>query len=142
MTKVDFYVLPANGMSREQLACRLTEKAWNKQHHIYIHTGSVQEAQRIDDLLWTFNQDSFLPHNLVTDAASVTAPIRIGYEEAPDMECDVLINLSHEVPAFFSRFMRIAELVDQNKNTRNQARERFRFYRERGYPLDSHELTA
>ena len=142
MTKVDFYVLPANGMSRVQLACKLTEKAWHKQHNIYIHTDSAQAAKHIDDLLWTFSQDSFLPHNLTTDVATASAPIRIGHEDAPDMECDVLINLSHDVPAFFSRFMRVAELVDQNDSTRQQARDRFRFYRERGYPLESHELSG
>lgn len=141
MTKVDFYILKDNNaMNRDTLACRLAEKAYQQQHHIYLHTQSQQDAQRLDDLLWTFNQGSFLPHDIVDTSTPSTAPIKIGFGETTLEDYDVLINLGNEVPKHFSRFTRIAELVDANESARQQARERFRFYRDRGYPLESHEL--
>jgi DNA polymerase III subunit chi len=54
----------------------------------------------------------------------------------------VLINLGAEVPQFFGRFERVAELVDQRPELLAQSRERFRFYRERGYELNTHQLKA
>ena len=143
MTKIDFYILPEqSSQSRELLACRLAEKAYLKQHNIYIHAASREQAATLDDLLWTFNQGSFLPHDLTVTGNKTGAPISIGYQDAPDIEYDVMINLSEEIPAFFSRFTRVAELVDQAPTSRNLARERYRFYRDRGYSLDSHELKA
>lgn len=141
MTKVDFYILKDNStLNRETLACRLTEKAYQQQHHIYVHTDSQQDAQRLDDLMWTFNQGSFLPHEIIVADTSSATPIKIGFGETTLDEYDVLINLGNEIPKHFSRFTRVAELVDADEQARNQARERFRFYRDRGYPLDSHDI--
>jgi DNA polymerase-3 subunit chi len=141
MTKIDFYILSEQAsQSRELLACRLAEKAYHKQHHIYIHTASQEQASMLDNLLWTFNQGSFLPHDLLPGNGSPAAPISIGYQDAPDIDYDVMINLSEAIPPFFSRFTRVAEVVDQAPASRSQARERYRFYRDRGYSLDTHEL--
>lgn len=141
MTKIDFYILKNNAtLNRATLACRLAEKAYQQQHHIYIHADSQQDAQRLDDLLWTFNQGSFLPHEIIEANTPCTAPIKIGFAETVLDDYDVLINLGHEIPKHFSRFTRVAELVEADEQARQQARERFRFYRDRGYPLESHEL--
>ena len=143
MTKVDFYLLPEQAsQSRELLACRLAEKAFHKQHHIYIHAASLDQATRLDDLLWTFNQGSFLPHDLVTPDKPATTVITIGYQDAPAIKYDVMINLSEAIPPFFSRFTRVAEVVDPAPDSRKEARERYRFYRDRGYALDTHELKS
>jgi DNA polymerase-3 subunit chi len=140
MTKVDFYIL-ASG-SREHTACKLSEKAYNLGHRVYVHTESAQQAQQIDELLWTFRDGSFVPHEQYQTDADNDCPIQIGCNESPDTECDVLINLASEVPLFFSRFLRVAELVGAETNAKTQGRDRFRFYRDRGYPLETHELTA
>ena len=65
----------------------------------------------------------------------------IGHAHEPPLEFDVLVNLADQVPLFFSRFTRVAEIVDGDENRKQQARERFRFYRDRGYPLNSHDIT-
>ncbi len=54
----------------------------------------------------------------------------------------MLINLAAEVPLFFSRFERVAELVNEQADTRSQGRARYSFYRERGYPLHTHEIKG
>ena len=56
------------------------------------------------------------------------------------MDCEVLINLADEVPDFFSRYARVAEIVDADAIRREKGRERFRFYRDRGYQLQTHQL--
>lgn len=141
MTRVDFYILEdAAADARQRFACRLAEKAWLRGHKVYIHTGDPQLSTRMDQLLWTFRQESFVPHSLDDDPAADEAQIHIGHSENPRHHDEVLINLAGEVPLFFSRFQRVAEVIDASEETRRAGRERFRFYRDRGYPLDSHSI--
>lgn len=140
MTRVDFYILDQQA-GRPQFACRLAEKAVLQGHRVYIHTADEQAAQELDRLLWTFSDGSFLPHALAaSEPADSLAPVHIGHGQEPLDHDQVLINLADEIPLFFSRFERVAEIVDGDQGAREQARERFRFYRERGYELNSHSL--
>jgi DNA polymerase III subunit chi len=141
MTRVDFYILQdSRPEAYPQLACRLTEKAYKKGHRVYIHTTSPAQVQQLDDLLWTFRAGSFLPHTVAQDKPVDNQPILLGLDAAPQGMDDVLVNLASEVPAFFSRFNRVAELVGGNEEERSSARERYRFYQERGYTLKTHKL--
>lgn len=142
MTRVDFYLLSGTAAGeREKLACRLTEKAWKLKHKIYLHSGSEPESRRLDDLLWSFRAESFIPHNLLEESSGKTEAILLGYQEAPELiDHDILINLSAEVPSFFSRFERLIEVINENDAIREAGRKRYRFYQERGYALNTHKL--
>ncbi|MDX1252836.1 MAG: DNA polymerase III subunit chi [Gammaproteobacteria bacterium] len=147
MTRIDFYILPdSTPSSRPLLACRLADKAYKLGHHIYIHAESPEQAMQMDDLLWTFSQGSFLPHARVEDQGNPAPPILIGHGDepalSPEASADVLINLASEVPLFFSRFERVAEIVDQGDTQKLAGRERYRFYRDRGYALQSHNVAT
>ena len=140
MTKVDFYILGSN--AREHTACKLIEKAYSLGHQIYVYTDSEAQARHIDELLWTFRDGSFLPHELIQSGQEGRSPILVGSANAPESSNDVLVNLGENVPLFFSRFLRVAEIIGNTEDSKRQGRERFKFYRERGYPLDTHELPA
>jgi DNA polymerase-3 subunit chi len=141
MTKVDFYLLDDSADSRERFACRLTEKAWRHGHRVYLLAPDKPAAHELDDLLWTFSQGSFVPHAVCGQEADADVhPVLIGHTEPPAALSDVLISLSPEVPAWFSRFTRVAELVGTSEDDKARARDHFRFYRERGYPLETHKL--
>jgi DNA polymerase-3 subunit chi len=140
MTRVDFYILgDAAKADRYLTACRLAEKAWGLGHRVHVHTASRDEAARVDEKLWTFRDGSFLPHEIVTDGEP-PCPVTVSDTWEPTGECEVLINLAPEVPPFFSRFERVAEIIDRDEEARQLGRERFRFYRDRGYDLTTHEL--
>ena len=143
MPQIDFYIIAEDsGNSRLLLACRLIEKAYNLNHKIYIHASNSGHCEQMDDLLWTFKQNSFIPHAYV-DGNEVDTPVLLGWQSeavANLSQHDVLINLSESVPGFFSRFSRIIELVDQNELVLKQSRVRFRQYREQGFEPASHKL--
>lgn len=142
MTRVDFYISPnVAPTTRQQLACRIAEKAYLKQHQVYLHVPSAEVATQLDTLLWIFRAGSFIPHAQLQDPHAKDCPVVIGYGEPPSEVHDVLINLADEVPGFFSRFSRVAEIISGDDPTRSKGRERYKFYRERGYPLESHELN-
>jgi len=139
MTRVDFYILDEDaGENRQHYACRLTDKAYRQGRKVYIHTSSQAEAQMLDRLLWTFRDQSFVPHGIAGATDPDITPVIIGEQEPPEQADDVLINLSAEVPPFFSRFERVAEIVDQQEEIKQASRKHYQFYRDRGYPLNTH----
>ena len=143
MTRIDFYILSTpSAQSRQLTACRLAEKAYSMDHTIYIHTRDREQASHLDNLLWTFRAGSFLPHEQHGEAVNETVPIIIGHDNEPEYHNQVLINLDDNVPMFFSRFERVAEIIGADEESRAAGRERFRFYRERGYDLQTHNLSG
>lgn len=95
----------------------------------------------MDRLLWTFSDQSFVPHARLGKGDPEVNPVLIGDVQDASGEHDVLINLAREVPGCFARFERLAECVDNEPGVREASRERYRFYRDRGYPLALHEIT-
>ena len=141
MTQVDFYVLDDRAMgNRFTLACRLSEKIYHQGRRIFIHTDSEEESRHMNRLLWTFRQGSFIPHGMAKECDPLTTPIIISHDKESGEEKDVLINLASGVPSFFSRFERVAEIVDKEPQVVTSGRERFRFYRDRCYPLNKHDI--
>lgn len=144
MTRIDFYILdrPASD-ARLLLACRLAEKAVDQNYEVLINASSESESLRLDELLWTFSQGSFLPHRLLGDPGKAVEGehVLIGCGQEPGEDhTDVLINLAPAVPPFFSRFERVAEIVSAGDENKSAGRERFRYYRDRGYELQTHQV--
>lgn len=141
MTRVDFYILGDQSPGdRFQLACRIADKAWQQGHRVYLHTNSDAESRHLDKLLWTHREESFIPHGLISESDTLLTPVLIGHGEQAGDEHDVLVNLAAGVPPFFSRFSRLAELIDRDPDVRAAGRDRYRTYRDRGYTLNSHNL--
>jgi len=140
MTKIDFYVGKTNSLqARLLLACKVVMKAHQQQLHTYIHTDAPTTSGKLDELLWTFNELAFIPHALAP-AKDQNVRILIGHDHEPMENCGLLINLSNEIPTFFSRFERLAEMLDQEEAVLHAGRKRYQFYRDRGYNLDYHQL--
>lgn len=139
MTRIDFYQIDSDEAPL-LFTCRLIEKAYRQGRQIYIHTISEEQSIELDELLWSFRSDRFIPHVLQTTPDS--SPIKIGNDHEPEEHQDVLINLSQKVPDFFSRFDRVAEIVPLDEQSRQFARENYQFYKERGYSLHYHEMKG
>ena len=152
MTRIDFYTLSTDNLdARLRVACRIAQKAVQQRHHVFVNAADETDANRLDDLLWTFSQGSFIPH-LVAGRGAVAdgdEPVVIGVGDTdsaddPPAEAgehwDVMINLAQEVPGFFSRYARVAEVVDADPARRTQGRQRYRYYQDRGYKLETHPI--
>ncbi len=152
VTRVDFYVLKTDSVdSRLRTACRIAQKAVQHRQHVYINTADKTDADKLDGLLWTFSQGSFIPH-IVAGRGQTTdgdEPVVIGTDESQSAEVpsggpgehwDVMINLASAVPPYFSRYARVAEVVDADPARRDEGRQRYRFYKDRGYELNTHQI--
>jgi DNA polymerase-3 subunit chi len=141
--RVDFYVLSGAGdKQRLAFACRLTEKAYLKDLRVVINNDSLSEAQLLDDMLWTFNDRSFVPHQLLTDEGAMdpATQVRLAVDPAA-ASADLLVNLAARLPADWQSYPRIAEIIDADAERRRLGRERFKTYRDLKVTLQTHQLT-
>jgi DNA polymerase III subunit chi len=136
MTEVSFYILQDHeAEARWLFSCRLIEKAHRLGHQVLVAVDSVADAEYLDDLLWRFNPESFVPHRRLDAQDQPPAPIEITANQECGEHHDVLVNLSRQVPEHFSRFQRLSEVVIQDPLVLQSTREHFSFYKSRGYPV-------
>ena len=140
MTQVDFYLLSTSDVAlRLRYACVLAELEYKQGKTVYLNMQSPEDCKAIDEKLWSFRDNSFIPHNI---AGAGTAPIIIGCAPNIPTTDDVLINLCHPVPDFFSRFHHVKEIVIEEDKIKDETRKNFRYYKDRGYPLQHHKINA
>lgn len=144
--RVDFYILKSSAArQRWAFACRLTEKAYLRDLKVVVLSETAADAAAIDEMLWTFSDRSFVPHEIWrdapgSDASTAAAPVQLTPDLEPLGPADLLVNLSDRLPARLERFARIAEIIDADDARRRLGRDRFRAYRELKLPLETHQL--
>ena len=138
MTQIDFYTHVEDKLAT---ACRLATKAYAADKRVLVWCPDVDVAGRFDRMLWTTPAIGFIPHCLASDALAPETPIVIDYHGSDPAHDDVLINLRAEWPPLFSRFQRLIEVVSVEDEDRRRARERYKFYRDRGYEIRTHDLS-
>jgi DNA polymerase III subunit chi len=139
MTQIDFYVQVD---SRLQMACMLAAKALSRGVRMMILTADSETTDKVDRLLWTHSPIGFLPHCRAQHRLAGMTPIILDHVAEPVVHEQILVNLRDEAPPHFSRFERLMEIVTREEPDRERARARFRFYRERGYDIRTHDLSA
>ncbi|MDD7805218.1 MAG: DNA polymerase III subunit chi [Endozoicomonas sp. (ex Botrylloides leachii)] len=133
MPKIIFYILKSGGSSVEYIACRLVAKAWREGHAVQIYTPSIEISQQLDTLLWSWQEDSFIPHAIITDQTSAQLPPVIISSEPPDKRLDsILINMTPATIANVMHCRHICEIVTEEAEGRALSRAKFRNYRQKG----------
>lgn len=137
MTEVLFYTQAAN---RLKTVCQISAKALTQNRRVLILTPGAAATDEISRMLWTSPAIGFSPHCRCADRLAAVTPIIVDHQTEPWVHDDVLINLCDDTPACFSRFHRLVEVVGPNESERSSARERYKFYRDRGYDIRTHAL--
>ncbi len=142
MTNINFYVSKEEGWNnRLAIVHRLVTIATQQKLAIHIHTNNESESKSLDDFLWKHQKPSFFPHAILAKGdPQLKAEISIGHDYEPMKNCEYLIKLSSERPEFFSRYLKLAEIIDNNEEIVTAGRKRYAFYKERGYTLGYHKL--
>ena len=136
--QVNFYTLPSSEpQSRLQFVCRLTEKAYSLGHRIHIQADSEQQSKLLDDLLWQYAPSSFIPHCRI---GSGSEPVTVGTDIAAATHADVLINLDKQPCHIEEQFSRINEVISSDSESLAQGRDRYRFYKEKAYQIETFKL--
>lgn len=143
IARVDFYVLRST-LARQRLtfACRLTEKAYLRDMNVVIWNDDGADTEAMDELLWTFNERSFVPHAVHHGGTSPdpSTPVHLTGDLSGVERADLLVNLGGRLPDGLQRFGRIAEVIDADEERRRLGRERFKAYRDLKLTLETHQL--
>jgi len=144
MPQVEFYILPdADDRARLKLACRLTERAYLAGQRVFIALEDEIQMRGFDDMLWTFGDRSFVPHEQFCDDQQwQQTPVLLGCAEQPQQAFDLMLNLGSLVPPAAALATQIAEIIDADDTRRRAGRARFRHYRDQGSMPKTHNLTA
>lgn len=141
-TRVDFYIINANNdLGKLQFVCKLLEKAYKQKHRVFVNCLDQSNTHQLDELLWTFNDISFIPHNIIGEGPEPAPPIQLGHGVIPNQHKDMLVNLTDKLIEKPIQFRRVAEIVLNDEQAKENARERYKQYRELGCILHSHDLT-
>jgi DNA polymerase-3 subunit chi len=142
MARIDFYVMAGSGESvRQRFACRLAEKAYRLKNTVHIEVADPGAVRIMDEMLWTFRDGSFVPHDVLQPGDSdALAPVTIGTHSVDQPNPDLVINLTGEIPEGKASFARIAEIVTSDDNCKVSSRQKFAAYREEGHSLETHKI--
>lgn len=139
MTRIDFYF---NLEDKYRQLALLSAQALRRHRRLYVLAPDDTVTRHVETALWSRHPTGFLPHCRAKAPLAEETPILIGaWDQAPPHD-DVLVNLCPQQPDFFSRFLNVIELVGQDEQDRAAARVRFRFYRDRGYEIGSHDRAG
>lgn len=139
MTTIDFYTHVADRLT---VAARLVAKAYAQHGAVRVLTADAAATETLDRRLWLEPATAFLPHCRLDSPLAPETPILIDHALEHDGPSAVLVNLGASPPPFFSRFERLVEIVGTDDADAASGRERYRFYRERGYELRAHNLSG
>jgi DNA polymerase-3 subunit chi len=139
MTTIDFYTHVGDRLA---VAARLAAKALAQHGRVRVLTPDEAATAALDRLLWTQPATGFLPHCRLDSAVAAETPVIVDHVLEHDGPAEVLINLRDAPPPFFSRFARLAEIVSGDEAAAAAGRDRYRFYRERGYELRAHNMSG
>ena len=139
MTQIDFYVHAANKL---QTLCTLAAKALARDVRMMVLTPDAETTEQVDRVLWSQPSIGFLPHCRAHHRLAPHTPIIVDHLGDPVVHEQVLVNLCPDSPTAFSRFERLIEIVSLDEADRSLARARFRFYRDRGYEIRTHDLAG
>jgi DNA polymerase III subunit chi len=138
MTQIDFYTHVDDKL---RVACLLSAKACGQGLKVFVCCADPETAHRFDRMLWTTPPIGFTPHCASGDPLAPVTPVIVDHEGTTPPHDEVLLNLRGEWPPFFSRFQRLIEIVGLDDGDRAEARNRFRYYRDAGYEIRTHDLS-
>ncbi|MDR5170242.1 DNA polymerase III subunit chi [Methylobacillus sp. Pita2] len=139
MTRVDFFF---NVPNKAFHVANLSSRAAQRGRRLMVLTSTQQAAEQLGTFLWSNPPIGFLPHCHATHPRAAETPVIIDWRHEPLPHDDILINLDSQYPPFFSRFRRLIEIVGLEEDDRAAARERYRFYRDRGYEIRTFDASG
>ncbi|MGZ5114163.1 MAG: DNA polymerase III subunit chi [Usitatibacter sp.] len=139
MSRIDFY---RSAEDKQRLACRLAAKALAKPSKLVVYSPDEKVLADFDRALWSFQATGFIPHVFAHSPLAAETPVVLASSGDALPHHDVLLNLHDEWPPFFASFERLLEIVGVDEVEKERARQRWAFYKQRGYELKLNDLEG
>ena len=149
MQRMDFYQLLSNNSDdRLTFACRLAEKAFRQSLSVLVYATDANQAEQLDRMLWALREDAFIPHDLWQQDLPLPEPpfILISWQDNPNalptLPNSLWINLSSELKAPTSGFLRGAEIIIEDEAIKAEMRQHYRFFKQQGLACSLHKISS
>jgi DNA polymerase III subunit chi len=139
VTRIDFYRFAEDKL---RFACRLAAKACSQSSRVVVYSPDAKLLADFDRSLWTYQATGFVPHCFAHSPLAAETPIVLATSGESLPHHDVLLNLADEQPPFFSSFERVLEIVAADEGDKQRARERYAFYKKRGYDIKLNDIEG
>jgi DNA polymerase-3 subunit chi len=141
--RVDFYILSTTDVNEHLLfLCKFIEKIYLKNHKLFAYCDTETQAHQLDEFLWTFRADSFIPHHLQDDGPTPPPPIQIGTKPPSKQFRDLLLNQTPTYPDFSLQFQRVIEVIYEDEQIKQTGREKYRAYQSQGWAVFTHKIDV
>ena len=140
MPRADFYLIQKQRFREDPLllVCELARKAFDANLPTLVLARDADQAEQLDDLLWSFDDDAYIPHQLAGDDEDDLAPVLIATPDTDTPMRALVINLRDA--AVPGNVERVLEVVPADDNARGPLRERWKQYKSRGFDLKKHDM--
>jgi DNA polymerase-3 subunit chi len=139
VTRIDFYRYADD---KVRFACRLAAKAFAASSRVVVYAPDRPVLSKFDQSLWTYQATGFVPHCFADAAVASETPIVLATSGESLPHHEVLLNLGDEWPPFFASFDRVLEIVATDETDKEKARERYSFYKKRGYDIRVNDIEG
>lgn len=140
MPRADFYLIdkPRFRENPLLLVCELAKRAFRNNQPALILTQTHKQAEQLDELLWSFEEDAFIPHQIAGDDDDDITPVLIVPPGVDTTNRALIINLRDECAS--GSFERVLEVVPADPEARTGSRERWRNYQQLGFELKKYDM--
>ncbi len=141
MSRADFYLIAKPRFLTEplRLVCELARKANDAQLPTLVLARDQAQAEALDELLWSFDDDAYIPHQIAgedMDEEEALVLIAVPGGEAPARP--LVINLRDD--PYLGACDRVLEVVPADPEAREPLRERWRQYKALGFDLNKYDM--
>jgi DNA polymerase III subunit chi len=138
VTRIDFYRYAPDKL---RFACRLAAIAWEREKRVVVYAPDAALRIEFDRLLWTFQSTKFVPHCVAGSDVEADTPVVIAGDDYEPPHHEVLLNLGADKPPWFASFDRLLEVVGADDADKALARDRYSFYKKRGYEIQVNDIS-
>jgi DNA polymerase-3 subunit chi len=140
MSRADFYLIDKPRFRDDPLllVCELARRAFDSGQRALILARSIEQAEQLDEKLWEFDADAFVPHQIAGDDDDAITPVLIATPESRTDDRPLVINLREDcAPGLFER---VLEFVPADDAQRLGSRKRWATYKAAGFEVAKHDM--
>ncbi|GAB2565290.1 DNA polymerase III subunit chi [Dyella jejuensis] len=140
MPRADFYLIAKPRFSAQPLllVCELARKAFAAQQSVLVLTRDFAQAEALDELLWAFDEDAYIPHQLAGDDDDERTAVLIVPPGVDSPVRPLTINLREQCPQNYGD--RVLEVVAADPAERDGSRLRWREYQRLGFEVNKFDM--
>ncbi|MCE5231964.1 MAG: DNA polymerase III subunit chi [Mizugakiibacter sp.] len=138
--RADFYLIAKPRFAAEplRLVCELAKKALAAKQPMLVLVRSLEQAEALDELLWAFDEDAFIPHQIAGDEDDADTAVLIVPPGFDAFDRPLVINLRDACAE--GRYERVLEVVAADPAEREGSRARWSEYKRRGFEVAKHDM--